>query len=83
MSQWRATKLWLRMGFTRLGGGLCPTGSALSVCTCLFVAFPTSTIFALLTGYSCQEVDTELWQCVSTRACVDYELTGGGKFLDD
>lgn len=35
-------------------GVLCPAGSSLSVCTCLFVAFPTSSIFALLTGYSCQ-----------------------------
>lgn len=35
------------------------------------------------TGYTCQEVDVELWQCVSSRMCVDYHLQGGGKFLSE
>jgi hypothetical protein len=35
------------------------------------------------TGYTCQEVDTELWQCVSPRACAQYELSGGGKLLNE
>jgi hypothetical protein len=36
---------------------------------------------AMATGYSCQEVAEGEGQCVSSRSCVEYSLTGGGKFL--
>ena len=35
------------------------------------------------TGYTCQEVEADVWQCVSTRSCVDYHMEGGGKFLNE
>jgi hypothetical protein len=34
------------------------------------------------TGYSCEEVGTEV-QCVPTQGCVDFSELGGGKFLMD
>lgn len=34
------------------------------------------------TGYTCQEVQDGVRQCVSSRSCVEYSLQGGGKFLD-
>jgi len=37
----------------------------------------------MATGYTCQEVDVELYQCASSRSCVTYSLQGGGKFLDE
>ena len=37
---------------------------------------------AMPTGYTCQEVSEGIKQCVSSRMCVEYTLTGGGKFLD-
>jgi hypothetical protein len=36
-------------------GILCPRGSSLSVCTCFFVSQPTSRLWAVLSGYSCDE----------------------------
>ena len=61
-------------------GVLCPAGSTLSVCTCLFVAFPTSTIFALLTGYSCQEshVDVSGVKAVGGDYSIDWLETQFG-----
>jgi hypothetical protein len=35
------------------------------------------------TGYTCQEVEPGVKQCVSSRVCVDYSLSGGGKFIGD
>ena len=34
-------------------------------------------------GYTCQEVAPGVKQCVSSRECVDYSLSGGGKFLGE
>ena len=61
-------------------GVLCPAGSTLSVCTCLFVAFPTSTIFALLTGYSCHEshVDVSGVKAVGGDYSIDWLETQSG-----
>jgi hypothetical protein len=61
-------------------GVLCPAGSSLSVCTCLFVAFPTSTIFALLTGYSCHEshVDVSGVKAVGGDYSIDWLETQSG-----
>jgi hypothetical protein len=61
-------------------GMLCPAGSTLSVCTCLFIAFPTSTIFALLTGYSCQEshVDVSGVKAVGGGYSIDWLETQSG-----
>jgi hypothetical protein len=36
-------------------GLLCPRGSQLSVCTCLFVSQPTSRLWAALSGHFCRE----------------------------
>jgi hypothetical protein len=35
------------------------------------------------TGYTCQEVEPGVKQCVSSRVCVDYSITGGGKFIGE
>lgn len=35
------------------------------------------------TGYTCQEVEPGVKQCVSSRVCVDYSIAGGGKFLGE
>jgi len=61
-------------------GIVCPAGSTLSVCTCLFTAFPTSTVFALLTGYSCHEphVDLSGVKAVGGGASIDWlEMQSG------
>jgi hypothetical protein len=34
-------------------------------------------------GYTCQEVEPGVKQCVSSRRCVDYSIAGGGKFLGE
>ncbi len=61
-------------------GILCPAGSTLSVCTCLFLAFPTSTIFALLTGYTCHEphVDVSGVKAVGGDVSIDWLETQSG-----
>ena len=60
-------------------GVLCPAGSSLSICTCLFVAFPTSSIFALLTGYSCQShVDVSGVKAVGGDYSIDWLETQAG-----
>ena len=60
-------------------GVLCPAGSSLSVCTCLFIAFPTSSIFALLTGYSCQShVDVSGVKAVGGEYSIDWLETQAG-----
>jgi hypothetical protein len=61
-------------------GVLCPAGSTLSVCTCLFIAFPTSTVFALLTGYSCHEshVDVSGVKAVGGSRSIDWLETQAG-----
>ena len=61
-------------------GVLCPAGSTLSVCTCFFVAFPTSSIFALLTGYSGHEshVDVSGVNAIGGDYSIDWLETQSG-----
>jgi hypothetical protein len=40
-------------------------------------------IHSVATGYTCQEVSEGVLQCVSSRSCVEYSLSGGGKFLGE
>lgn len=72
-------------------GLLCPRGSWLSVCTCLFVNQPTSRLWAVLSGYYCEgrppfdhgdigpgEVTTIDWMDTAASDTLDpMEPTGG------
>jgi hypothetical protein len=46
-----------------------------------YIAGEGGTAAATATGYTCQEVSPGVKQCVSSRVCVDYSVSGGGKFL--